>query len=179
MQLLNGFEETMGSPVLMLTGMYESMFHDALERAIARAPEAVVNVGCADGYYAVGLALRLPEAHVRAHDLASSARRETAALARLNQVTDRVTVAGRCRSFPADTDLVLCDIEGGEVELLHPHGLERAIVLLETHDFARPGAATTMRDRFAATHEVETLEGAPNPGDTRSGEQHWLAMWPR
>ena len=52
-----------------LTGNYEAELHEALEEFIATRPDVVVDVGCAEGYYAVGLALRLPEAHVYAYDI--------------------------------------------------------------------------------------------------------------
>ena len=70
MELVEGFEEFAAAPVLKLLGQYETVFHDPIERAIAESPRLIVNVGCADGYYAVGLALRAAGAHVLAHDLA-------------------------------------------------------------------------------------------------------------
>src|SRR3954471_17960548 len=38
-----------------LLGIYERELHGAIEAAIRAAPETIVNVGSADGYYAVGL----------------------------------------------------------------------------------------------------------------------------
>ncbi len=43
-----------------LVGCYEAELHNTIEEVIARRPPLVVNVGCAEGYYAVGLARRLP-----------------------------------------------------------------------------------------------------------------------
>lgn len=70
----NSFATTAASPVLKLLGMYEPVLQPALEIALERKPGVVANIGCADGYYSVGIARRLPAAVVHAYDLASSAR---------------------------------------------------------------------------------------------------------
>ena len=51
-----------------LLGAYEREIAPALERAIARGPAAAVVIGAAEGYYAIGLARRLPEAIVVAYE---------------------------------------------------------------------------------------------------------------
>ena len=57
----------------LLLGTYEQELHTDLEREIARLSQMpscmVANVGCAEGYYAVGLAGRLPNATVHAVDI--------------------------------------------------------------------------------------------------------------
>jgi hypothetical protein len=40
-------------------GTYERELYSVIERAIELAPRYVLNIGCAEGFYAVGLALRL------------------------------------------------------------------------------------------------------------------------
>jgi hypothetical protein len=194
MELADGFEESVASPVLKLLGQYEPVFHQPLERAISLRPQVVLNIGCADGYYAVGLARRLPDARVAAFDLARAARRATERLADTNCA--HVTVDGRCSFISDDVGLVVCDIEGGEDELLAPDRLRLAVVLVETHDGARPGVTDRLEGRFSATHDVERLKPRPVDetailwlteaerkvaldemrGDER---QNWVAMWPR
>src|SRR5215813_4226420 len=49
-----------GNSTLKLLGCYEHELWDAIELAITRKPSAVINIGCAEGYYAIGLARRLP-----------------------------------------------------------------------------------------------------------------------
>ena len=55
-----------GSKVL---GCYEEELHPQIEELISWEPDAVVNVGCAEGYHAVGLAVRLPRSRVIAYDV--------------------------------------------------------------------------------------------------------------
>lgn len=52
-----------------LLGCYEAQLHPYLEHAIQRGYRTVIDVGCCDGYYAVGLSSRLPSARVFAFDI--------------------------------------------------------------------------------------------------------------
>ena len=157
MRLVPGFEERIASPILKLLGSYEQQLHRPIEVAIEMQPKTIANVGSADGYYATGLALRLPGAIVHAYDLASTARAMTAETARINGVAERVVVHGRCRRFVEGLDLLVCDIEGAEGDLLYAGALSSTMVIVETHDHAVPGITDVLIDRFAATHDVDVL----------------------
>jgi hypothetical protein len=197
MLLVPGFEERIASPVLKLLGSYEQQLHRPIEVAIETQPKRIANVGSADGYYATGLALRLPGAIVHAYDLASTAREMTRETARINGVAERVLVHGRCRHLPAGLELLVCDIEGAEGDLLHAEALSSATIMVETHDHAVPGITDVLISRFAHTHDVDVL-GSIEADDTallgwlsqkdqeialdemRAGaEQRWLVMRPR
>ena len=81
-----------------LLGCYESELSDVIEKIVARGYRHIIDIGCADGYYAVGLALRLPNASVYAFDTNERAQANCKALAVLNGVADRVTCPGALRS---------------------------------------------------------------------------------
>jgi len=85
-------EATEGAIAPRLIGSYESELHPHLERFIAAGLDCVIDVGCAEGYYAVGLARRLPQAVVYAYDINPKARAACADLAARNGVADRVVV---------------------------------------------------------------------------------------
>ena len=51
-----------------LLGAYEASLHPVIETVIARAYRQVLDIGCAEGYYAVGLARRIPDTIVHARD---------------------------------------------------------------------------------------------------------------
>jgi len=85
--------------------------------------ERVVNIGSAEGYYAVGFARRVPERRVTAYDIDANAQTATTRTAALNEVADRVTVLSECNPEAllehADAGaLFWIDIEGAERELL-------------------------------------------------------------
>ena len=144
-----------------------------LEVAIEMQPKTIANVGSADGYYATGLALRLPDAIMHAYDLAPTARELTGETARINGVAERVLVHGRCRNLPADLDLLVCDIEGAEGDLLHAEALSSTMVIVETHDHAVPGITEVVVNRFAATHDVDVLGSMD---DERAALLAWLSQ---
>lgn len=154
-----------GAGAARLLGSYEAGLHPVIERIVARGPDLVIDVGAAEGYYAVGLALRLPEAEVRAHDTDARARDACRALAGANGVGQRVAVAGEAThaDFAACNGrhaLVLCDIEGAEEALLDPAaapGLLGADILVEAHDLLRPGLSDRIAARFAPTHLVTRI----------------------
>jgi len=151
-----------------LVGSYECELNPALTRVFERGYDTVVNIGCGEGYYAVGLALRLPGARVYAFDTDPAARESCELLARSNGVSGRVTVGGECtpsrlRELLAGQSFVICDCEGCELHLLRPElvpELARADILVELHDFIDPSISGTITSRFALTHEITTIKSA-------------------
>ena len=154
-----------GSMVPLLAGSYEKQLWPAIERLIERQPPLVINVGAAEGYYAVGFAVRLPGCEVDAHDIDRQARRLCAETVRLNGVGN-VNVRGRLsaeilgsRLVPGA--LVVADCEGFEVELLDPDvapALATADLLVEIHEFLRPGVTELLVSRFDSTHDIELID---------------------
>jgi hypothetical protein len=43
-------------------GCYEHELHGEIEQLVTRGFDAVLNIGCGEGYYAIGLARRMPTA---------------------------------------------------------------------------------------------------------------------
>lgn len=153
-------------PVARLVGSYELELHAPLDRALARSPRQFVDLGHADGYYAVGVALRVPDVTVDAFDISRDAERTCQALAEANGVGGRIryhgiATADRIRELGEVDGLVLCDCEGAEADLFPAEvveGLRKATVIIECHEIARPGVTDLLRHRFEPTHEVELIE---------------------
>lgn len=49
-------------------GTYEANLHPAIRRLTARRYDVILNIGCAEGYYAIGFARAVPGAQVQAFD---------------------------------------------------------------------------------------------------------------
>lgn len=151
-----------GGRVPRLLGVYEKTLRPVIEQIIADAPPLIIDVGCAEGYYAIGLARRLPDSIIWARDTDQAAQEKTSALAASNHVGARVKVGGKLTH--ADFDIcraqettVICDIEGGEDSLLDPDrakGLRRANILVEVHENMIPGLTQRLHDRFSQTHRI-------------------------
>lgn len=153
-----------------LLGCYEQELHAALVKAIARKPRLVINIGCAEGYYAIGLARALPTAEVYAFDISTPCLNVAFQYARRNQVAERIYFMSGCRKLselsqrlitaPPGHRLYVVDCEGFENNLLDPRAepaFASADVIVECHDFLATGTQEVLMERFAATHEIEVL----------------------
>lgn len=169
MRYLDDVEAWSRDLVAKLTGQYERELHPAFAEWVADPPQLVVDVGCAEGFYAVGLARALPGATVHAHDIDPDALDRCGRLARANGVEDRVVLRGACtpevlQELPAEGVALLADCEGYERVLLDPEAapvLRGWRVVVELHEFLDADIAAVLQERFAATHDVELVEQAP------------------
>jgi hypothetical protein len=175
-----------------LLGCYEAELHPSIAKAVSRAPKTIVNIGCAEGYYAVGMARLLPRAQVLAFDSSEKGQDICRRSAAANQVDDRVRVAGTCDVgqlhqiiSEAGQCLLIVDCEGAELEFLDPvrvPEIAKCDVIVECHDFVKPGLTQTLLNRLSPSHHVENImEGGrdPNQFATLRGWQsmdRWLAI---
>ncbi|RYY93637.1 MAG: hypothetical protein EOO11_19375 [Chitinophagaceae bacterium] len=175
-QVLHGVFEGMKYPFLQsvgsmlypkLLGSYEREIHPQIERFCQNDYSEIIDVGCAEGYYAVGLALKLPNAKVYAYDTEEVARQLCTDMARINGVADRVEVRGfltaqELGAFPVTRrGLVICDCEGFELELFNEQNLQHlrhCDLLVETHDFMNIEISTKLLALFSRTHNVSTIK---------------------
>jgi hypothetical protein len=154
-----------GGLVAKLVGSYELELHHVMDEWIERRPARVINVGAAEGYFAVGLARALPGAAVLAFEADDATRAQCMELAAANGVAERIVFAGECtaadleRLDPGDA-VVLCDCEGCELELIDPArvpALRTWELLVELHDFVDPAISSTVPARFGQGHRVELI----------------------
>jgi hypothetical protein len=187
-----------------LFGTYESELHPHFAVILAKGLDCIIDVGCAEGYYAVGFARMAPGLIVYAHDTDPKAQAACSELAARNGVAERVIVGGEFKptdfaAFEGRRALVLVDAEGAEVDILQPvPALARQHIVVETHDIYRPGALATLVERFAPTHDIVRVDQqakAFDPPDWlkslphldqllavwewRAGPTPWLVMTPR
>jgi ribosomal protein L11 methylase PrmA len=137
-----------------------------IEQAINLAYPTLLNIGCAEGYYAVGMARRMPNTQVLAFDLNPKAQEVCTALAIKNGVLDRIQVGALFKPEDFETYanqkvLVLCDIEGAEKDLLNPEAvpaLKGMDLIVESHECLVPGITQTLIDRFKDTHNLTLVQ---------------------
>ena len=189
MTLLNRTSEGNVAPKLL--GCYEQELHDVIERCIETPYEYVVNVGCGDGYYAVGLARRMPNSEIKAYDLHKGRRALCRDAAKKNGVEERVSIGSECgaeelTALAGRRVLVVCDIEGGERELLDPEripALKGFDILVELHENLDKALPENIIARFAETHQIERFQHQGR--DTNAFEElekisqfdQFLALW--
>lgn len=182
---------TEGALTPRLIGTYESELHPFLAQYAQAGLDCVIDVGCAEGYYAVGLARLMPQVTIHAYDTNPRARTACAELAAKNGVSDRVIIGETFApdGFEAFKDrrcLALVDIEGAEDDLLRPDlspSLVGVDLIVETHDVYRPGVLDRLIERFSPTHDITRVDGGPKTmplPDFLKGASHidqLLAVW--
>ncbi len=180
-----------GSRTARLIGAYEASLHPVIEEIIARAPEVIIDIGSAEGYYAVGMARRLPQTRVLARDASLKAQDLCRKLAEINGVADRVEIGGLfehadfalCQTAKT---VVICDIEGAEDQLLDPvaaPGLCHCDILVECHPATSDNLVERLKQRFAASHHVRQIDrklddsGLPDWMEELSDLDRLVTLW--
>jgi hypothetical protein len=104
-----------------IVGTYEHELHALIARLpTSKTYQTIINVGGAEGFYSVGLALLFPNAHVISFEAHSSNTAFGVNLARLNSVSERIDFRGFCTAEtlaavqPEGPVLVWMDIDTGE-----------------------------------------------------------------
>ncbi len=153
-----------------ILGTYEIELHGVVEDILSRNPSCLIDIGAAEGYYAVGFALRVPHCRVIAYEATEDGRSMLRELATLNGVADRIEIRGYCdqdnlestlQNAPDDS-LVICDTEGGELSLMDPAihpKLSRLNLLIEIHHWIRPDMRQLIESRFRNSGTLSTTVG--------------------
>jgi SAM-dependent methyltransferase len=155
-----------GNSGVKLAGTYEHELHEAIEHAIWRRPRVIINVGCAEGYYTIGLARLMQNAQIIAFDTSPASLDLCREYATRNKVADRISVSEGChepselRLDVAGHRLYVVDCEGAERELIDPERcpeLANSDLIVECHDFMWERLSSKIADRLSATHRVELI----------------------
>lgn len=150
-----------------ILGSYEQELHQILNNYVFNTNYSkIINLGCAEGYYAVGFALRKPDTVIYAFDINPVAHGLCKEMAMANQVADRMIMNGECtleqlaQLTQEGSSFIFCDIEGCELDLLQPDlvpGLRSCDIIVELHDFINPNISPTILSRFANTHDITLI----------------------
>lgn len=176
-----------------LLGTYEQELHGVIRDMALYHHDGVIDIGCAEGYYAIGLGLVFETAQVVAYDTNEVAHDICRENARLNGIDDRVSLKRWCdpdelvlQCSMLSSPLIFCDCEGYETELFGEvetrNALRHADIIIECHDFLKANCTETIRDWFTGTHDVyEYRAGARDPSAFAmlanvSDVNRWLAV---
>lgn len=159
-----------GSIAPKYLGVYEIELVPVFQKLFKIPFENIIDVGAAEGYYAVGCGLKFPKARVIAFEGTEEGRQLLDQVIQQNQVSDRVEVRGYCtpEALKAETDrcqkqgnqLLIMDVEGAEEELLKLHqasDLSQFYILIELHDWVDPLMGDRIMQKFASTHSVQVI----------------------
>ena len=170
-------------------GIYEIELHQILSTILTNAFHLVVDVGAAEGYYAIGLARSVRVGKVVAFETDLVGQETIRQSSKINGTEGKVVVRGNADADAladvltdgkldnASEILLIMDIEGGEADLLDPGSipaLSNVHILVELHEQYAPGVAETIRKRFSGTHEIETITSRPRNIDDLPIRVPWV-----
>lgn len=203
MQILEEIAWEDGNLGPKVLGTYEQDLHGFFEVQIERLkqldrPPRILNIGCGEGYYAIGMARIFPHAEIIAVDESDNALDLARKTMEANGVTN-IKLTKDC-PYQFEPDLVICDCEGGEMvymDLAVFPGLKNAAIIVECHDLPDRPVTETLDNRFKETHGFYFItEGARNPNtfdilirfpsmvrwlavsESRPCRMHWVVLLP-
>ena len=179
-----------------LLGTYEQDIHPYIQDFCSRNYHAILDVGCAEGYYAVGLARLFTKTCVLAFDIDQEALEITRQSASQNGCLDQITTAGICDPETLRSafnrfgrTLTVVDCEGYEKELFSdPDTIalsSMSDLIIECHDLWDRSITPNLVQSFSKTHKVSIVyAGARNPNIFPflrhiTDWDRWLAVWER
>jgi hypothetical protein len=147
-----------------MLGTYESCLHETFNKIIALQPRHMLIVGANHGYYCAGLAYTIQPQKIIAYEMNDHLAEISNDWWKVNHLSP-ITIKGEAteqefRNLDEEVDFLLCDCEGAEEYLLDPgnfHWQKKSIILVELHDFYKPGVTQRLIQRFKDTHIAEIL----------------------
>ena len=149
-----------------LLGSYESELHSTILTFQNNDYTEILDVGCAEGFYAVGMAMNFKFTKLYAFDSDPCALIACEEMAKENNVHDRIITRGGLDSQTLSSftfqkrGLIICDCEGYEKELFtkeNIHNLTSCDLIIETHDLFDIEISTYLIELFKDTHTIETI----------------------
>jgi hypothetical protein len=159
-----GFSSYGSSIFPKLSGTYEGELNQVFLQLKETNYSFIIDVGCAEGFYAVGLAKQFNEAKVFAFDLSEKAQELCKGMAELNNVIDRVNVNQECTSenltelVNGQRSLIICDCEGYERQLFNMENvasLGQSDLIIELHPMHEKDVKEYLYQLFVNSHTVE------------------------
>jgi hypothetical protein len=151
---------TEGCYLPKLLGVYEQPLQDILKTFPIHSYERMLNIGCAEGFYAIGFALKYKDLEVVAFDVNDRAKEAAKKLAEQNKFNINIQGLFDFETFSKYIDkktIIFCDIESYEKFLLDPSknlNILHYDFIVESHEFMDSNITNILKDRFEKTHNI-------------------------
>lgn len=149
-----------------LSGSYESELFPFFKEMETRNYHSIMDVGCAEGFYAIGFAIKHPNAKIQAFDIEPQARLLCKEMAVFNNVEQNIIISEGCspdylKTIDAnESTFIICDCEGYERKLFNKDNiqfLKNADVLVELHPMYEKDVKEFLFDLFGQTHNLRII----------------------
>lgn len=150
-----------------LLGSYEKELHETIYGFLSENYTEIIDIGCAEGYYAIGLGLKLVNTKIYAYDSDETARNLCAQMAKVNHIENRIIIKETCTDKELGNfkftgkALIICDCEGYEKYLFDEgnlQNLKNCDLLIEMHDFIDLNISGNMLRLFSETHDLQIIK---------------------
>jgi hypothetical protein len=153
-------------PKPMLVGVWEKELSSILESIGEQ--KFIIDVGAAEGFYAVGLAKKYPEKNIIAFEMNPQTKELLENVAKSNFVSN-IEFHGKCEykklanlGKKLSNSFIIMDCEGYEVELLktdEPSIFKQSHILVELHEMYAYDCTNILLKRFEKTHQISEIKG--------------------
>lgn len=150
-----------------LTGTYEKEIQHIIERELKKPYEVIIDVGSAEGYYSVGMALFSNAKKIISFEGSEKGRSLQKELALLNNVSYKIVIKEYCDEHllakemtTFDSVLLICDVDGYELALLNNKlnpKLNNTTMIVECHNHCYEKMESDLIERFSQTHFIESI----------------------
>jgi hypothetical protein len=148
-----------------LLGSYESELHTDVEELLKKKFIKIIDIGCAEGYYAVGFARYFPNAKIYVFDINQDAIRMCNKMAILNGINNISYNKACTNKWILENDLsntlIISDCEGFELDLFTDEQtvfhLSKTTIIIETHDFVDLFISDKLKNCYKETHYVKSI----------------------
>lgn len=150
-----------------LLGTYESELHPFIKQLPIKEYKMIVDIGCAEGFYLIGLGRLIPDIPLIGIDIDPEALQLVEKMAAVNQVkAERLNLHQEFSPLKLGTklpkrSLLICDCEGFEATVFSKDNLwlwRDSDLLIECHDFILPKITEELAARIETSHLVTTVE---------------------
>lgn len=149
-----------------IIGSYEDELHPYFKTLLAQKYDYILDIGCAEGYYAVGLAKLAPSSIIQAYDTNKNAIDFCKKMAELNHVIN-IDFYSFCSNQTLkefdfkNKSLIISDCEGYEEILFDTENISKLIncdLIIESHDMIKLGIKEKIINLFEKTHEITIVK---------------------
>ena len=148
-----------------LLGSYERELHAEIDDLLKKKFIKIIDIGCAEGYYAVGFARFSPNAKIFVFDINQYAIKMCKKMASLNGINNMIYNKACTTKWILDNDLsnslIISDCEGFELDLFTDKktvlSLSKTTILIETHDFVDLYISDKLKNCYSESHYIKSI----------------------
>jgi len=150
-----------------LLGSYEKELWEVVKEFKNNNYTEIIDVGCAEGYYAIGFGLAIETALIYAYDNNEKARNLCKEMGQLNNIETRLCIKEECTADELGSfqftgrGLIISDCEGFERQLFNTVNVQNLLncdLIIETHDFVDIEISTFLKEIFNKTHNIFSIK---------------------